>query len=491
MEITSRILKSEKIDWQKAKWLQNSNLKDLSEEANEKLKTSLRNNFFVMPFVVWQENEDNLWILDGHHRQKILLELQAEGVEIEKMLDATFISCANKKEAAQLVLIYTSQYAKITQSGLDDFLKIFEINIEDISYELDIPNINFEPENHNENIAEIEAVPVSLAERFIIPPFSIFDTKQKYWIDRERAWKSQGLVSEKGREEGLAYSKSSQAPAYYNFKNNLTKQLGRETTHEEALEGYEKAGYKMLAGTSIFSPTLCEILYKWFCPENGAILDPFAGGSVRGVVASMLGYNYTGIDLRTEQIEENQKQAHEIIQDSNCALPVWHAGNSLELDKICPSISSDFVFSCPPYYDLEVYSDGEGDLSNLGSYEEFLTLYKEIIHKAVKTLKNDRFACFVVTNIRDKKGFYRNFVNDTISCFESAGAMFYNDIILVNQIASAAIRAKRSFEAGRKVAKVHQNVLVFYKGDTKNIRENFPAISISTAEILEMANLEE
>ncbi len=39
------------------------------------------------------------------------------------------------------------------------------------------------------------------------------------------------------------------------------------------------------SGTSIFDPVLCELAYRWFCPPGGLILDPFAGGSVRGIVA--------------------------------------------------------------------------------------------------------------------------------------------------------------------------------------------------------------
>lgn len=35
-------------------------------------------------------------------------------------------------------------------------------------------------------------------------------------------------------------------------------------------------------GTSIFDPVICEIAYRWFCPPGGTVLDPFAGGSVRG-----------------------------------------------------------------------------------------------------------------------------------------------------------------------------------------------------------------
>src|SRR5690242_12336191 len=70
-------------------------------------------------------------------------------------------------------------------------------------------------------------------------------------------------------------------------------------------------GYRIgdQSGTSIFDPVLCELAYRWFCPPDGLILDPFAGGSVRGIVASKLGRRYIGIDLSARQIEANRTQA--------------------------------------------------------------------------------------------------------------------------------------------------------------------------------------
>jgi hypothetical protein len=45
----------------------------------------------------------------------------------------------------------------------------------------------------------------TLAERFIIPPFSVFDTRQGYWQTRKRAWLSIGIRSEIGRGGGMTY----------------------------------------------------------------------------------------------------------------------------------------------------------------------------------------------------------------------------------------------------------------------------------------------
>ena len=52
-------------------------------------------------------------------------------------------------------------------------------------------------------------------------------------------------------------------------------------------------------------------------------------------------------------------------------------------------------------------------------------------------------------------------------------------MILVNQIGNLQMRAGRYFSAGRKVGKQHQNVLVFYKGNPKNIKQNYPELDLS------------
>lgn len=221
------------------------------------------------------------------------------------------------------------------------------------------------------------------------------------------------------------------------------------------------------SGTSIFDPVLCELAYRWFCPPAGHILDPFAGGSVRGIVAAYLGRNYTGVDLRPEQVAANEAQATRITPDF---LPRWIVGDSRKLKKIV-SGDYDLVFSCPPYFDLEVYSEDDSDLSNAGDYDKFLKDYRVIIAQALGLLKPDRFACFVVGDIRDKKGFYRNFVSDTTAAFQDAGAQLYNEAVLVTAVGSLPIRVGRQFEAGRKLGKTHQNVLVFCKGDPRKATE--------------------
>jgi len=213
-------------------------------------------------------------------------------------------------------------------------------------------------------------------------------------------------------------------------------------------------------GGSIFDPVLCELMYSWFSPVGGQVLDPFAGGSVRGIVAGKLGRKYLGCDLRQEQIDANKAQGY-IAGDT---IPEWVCMDSRGIDGL--EVKADMVFSCPPYADLEVYSDDPNDLSTL-KYEDFKDAYFEIIKKACSKLKDDRFACFVVGDVRDKKGNYYNFVGDTVEAFKACGMNYYNEAILVTCVGSLPIRAGKQFSSGRKLGKTHQNILIFVKGDGK------------------------
>lgn len=268
------------------------------------------------------------------------------------------------------------------------------------------------------------------------PPVSVFDTKQGYWQKRKNEWKSIGLDSAAGRKEALI--------------SKGFAQLARMRSEN-------------LTGTSIFDPVLCEVLYNWYSPKGGIVFDPFAGGSVRGVVAEMLGRHYIGIDLSEKQVDANQMNA-----DTLGVCPVWWCDDSRNADKYIADETADFVFTCPPYHNLEKYSDHPLDLSNM-NYSDFSEAYKEIIDMSCRKLKENSFAAFVVGEIRDSKGAYRDFVGLTKALFRENGLHLYADSVLLEQYATAVMRAGRQFEARRKPVKVHQNVLVFYKGDPKKI----------------------
>jgi len=229
----------------------------------------------------------------------------------------------------------------------------------------------------------------------------------------------------------------------------------------------------MAAGTSVFDPVLCELAYRWFSPMGGVVLDPFAGGSVRGIVAAKCGREYVGVDLSEAQIQANEEQAATITPDNK---PRWIVGDSRDIAELVPG-EYDLVFTCPPYADLEVYSDDPRDLSTM-EYLIFLDVYREIIAASVAMLKEDRFAVIVVGDVRDKGGMYRGFPAATIHAFEDAGAKLYNEAVLITAVGSLPIRVGRQFSAGRKLGKTHQNVLVFVKGDPRKATEACGAVTV-------------
>lgn len=276
---------------------------------------------------------------------------------------------------------------------------------------------------------------VLLRDKFIEPPFSVLDTKSGSWQNRKRQWSKIGIKSEIGRTSKSIIGGT-----------DIYRDISKKENYDN------KDNY-----TSIFDPALCEVLYHWFCPKNGTILDPFAGGSVRGIVANKLGYYYTGIDIREEQVQSNYEQGNEILKD-NC--PEWICGDS---NHVLNDFGRyfDMVFSCPPYVNLEVYSDLDGDISNM-PYSKFIYTYENIIEKSCKLLKSGCFACFVVGEVRDRDGNYYGFVADTIKAFQKCGMKFYNEAILLNPVASASMRANGNMKS-QKLVKTHQNVLIFIK----------------------------
>lgn len=216
------------------------------------------------------------------------------------------------------------------------------------------------------------------------------------------------------------------------------------------------------SGTSIFDPVLAEIAYRWFCLKGGTVLDPFAGGSVRGIVASLLGLKYVGIELRAEQVAGNREQ----IKIAGKIKPEWREGDSRDIARLAADVDADLIFSCPPFWNLEVYSDDPKDISTLGA-EDFFAAQQAIIVAAVSRLRNHRFAVWVTSDVRDKAGLYVNVPGRTVQAFEAAGMRLYNEAILVTAVGSLPVRVNKQFKSARKLGRTHQIVQIYVKGDPR------------------------
>ncbi len=720
-----------------------------SPEYN-RLKTSLANEYFDP--LVW--NKRNGKMVSGHFRRTILM---AEGFATADMVVVDWDEKTHKARmiaANELLGKYDEAklLALVRDGGLDaDLTGLTDEKIRSIIAAAEPPPA-----------PDLAAARLTLSQRFGVPPFSVLDARQGYWQERKRAWLALGIRSEIGRGDNLLkMSETIKEP-------DPNKRAAKKAAATNTTDWVKSKGLSGLAqnipgtdeqwsGTSIFDPVLCELAYRWYCPVGGAILDPFAGGSVRGIVAGMLGRQYVGVDLRAEQVEANKEQARRIIkpakkkapapelvsdpaamtpvekrgkfwfkrddlfsvggvrggkvrtclalsksakglvtagsrqspqvnivssiakhlgiparihtpqgelspevqsavakgaeifqhkagynnviikaarddakatgfaeipfgmecpeaieqtrrqvqnlpkgvkrlivpvgsamsvagiltglneydrkvqvigvqvgadpterldqfapknwreimtlvkseldyhdpapvteiegvqldpiyeakclpfvQPGDCLWivgvretavrdqpdpiqPMWITGDSIQITQAVAGALNgefDFLWTCPPYFDLEVYSDDPRDLSTAKTYEQFRDAMTLILARCGKLMKPNSFAGIVIGDIRDEAGIYRNFVSDTIAAFRNAGWQLYNEAILVTSVGSLPIRAAKQFESSRKLGKTHQNVLFFVKGDPRKATAKIGAVEFGAVPVDESSPAE-
>lgn len=283
-----------------------------------------------------------------------------------------------------------------------------------------------------------------LKDRYLIPPFSVIDKKQAVFKNLEKKYTSVDLNNGRSKLKTKNYKNNS----IYAPKDNENSYI------------------------STFSPALAEILIKWFCVSGGTILDPFCGGISRGYAAGLNGFKYIGIDIRDEQIQSNKQ----ILNQTDFKNKVVYITSDSDIYLNNFNQKVDMVIACPPYHDLEKYSELDNDLSNM-CYDAFKMKYTSILHKCVSVLNDDSFLVIVLSDFRKKiKGGYfgclNNFTGVTIDAINDKNIDLYNEGIILSAIGSAGMRADKVFRY-RKLTKIHEKFLVFYKGDMFKIKEKF------------------
>ncbi len=335
------------------------------------------------------------------------------------------------------------------------------------------------------NVSEIDKQRKgALADRFGIPPMTVIDTRRGEWQDRKRAWVDMIGDSREGRTAETFVAVSTN---YSNWATVREIALGKNPseTEKETEEKYQHilTPYKGKSGVSEFYPCLTEILVSWFSAKGAHIIDPWAGGIVRGAVASYLGRDYTGIDLSANQVETNRTRIEEIGGLSGNI--EYLVGDSRKVLTTLPTGKYGMVLGCPPYYGLEKYSDSPEDLSNMDT-ASFDDAMGEIFTELNRVLMDNAFAVFVVGSVRDPKtGGMRDMRALLYNIATSVGWKLSSDAVLVNNVGTTAMRVGRSFVGTRTLGRTHQDVLVFVKGNRKQA-----ALACGDVEILGLESLE-
>src|SRR5215468_8568307 len=116
-------------------------LKELSVASFQKLKQSILRHGITFPFFVWQ-SDGKSYILDGTQRDRVLKRMAEESYEIPP-LPCALIEARDKKDAAEKILLISSQYGRVTDEGLYEFLSTNELDFGELEPLLELPALTW------------------------------------------------------------------------------------------------------------------------------------------------------------------------------------------------------------------------------------------------------------------------------------------------------------------------------------------------------------
>lgn len=207
--------------------------------------------------------------------------------------------------------------------------------------------------------------------------------------------------------------------------------------------------------TSIFNPHLAQMILSAYCPPKAKIYDAFAGGGTRGFIASAMGHDYTGVEIRQEECDRIQRKQLELQAPFKIHC---HDSRFFEIE---PEYF-DFSYSCPPYYNLEVYSDIIGDMSNVSTYGEFLGMLRQSLEVTYRGLKPNSLCIWVVGNLRRNNGSLIHLNGDTARIGAEIGFKLWDELVFWGA-SDIAVQRSGQFVANRKSVRVHEYIIVFRK----------------------------
>lgn len=197
---------------------------------------------------------------------------------------------------------------------------------------------------------------------------------------------------------------------------------------------------------SPFPEEVARLCYELYLSDHKSIFDPFAGWGERGFYAKQYGKEYRGFDINPDAISYAAKEfgvSNTLADSADAQIPRF-----------------DGLITCPPYWNLEIYSDD--GIDSAPTWASFLYEYWHVIGRAYAAAKQGAIFCIQVGDWR-ANGIYYDLAHKTRSLFEELGAITIDDVIIsrknVSKIKVMLPQAKR---LGYSV-KVHEYLMVFKK----------------------------
>ncbi len=163
------------------------------EKANaERLKYEILVDGFSDPFNIWR-NRKHYWIIDGHQRRLVLLDLREEGYEIPE-LPVVWVEADSFEQAKRKVLAQASQYGEVEREGLRKLMDEAELKTLDLLRDFRFPEIppNLFIDGQNDPYTEWQGMP-SFEQRNKLG----FQVISVHFIDQEGVDRFAKLVRQK------------------------------------------------------------------------------------------------------------------------------------------------------------------------------------------------------------------------------------------------------------------------------------------------------
>lgn len=226
-------------------------------------------------------------------------------------------------------------------------------------------------------------------------------------------------------------------------------------------KGKGAAGVGRKKKFSEFSPLLAHQIVEYWSNEGDLILDPFAGRGTRIMVAKRLKRKSIGLDISQEFVShiKNKISTKSSLFDFEDGAdeynPTIIRTNSMEMPINSDSV--DFIYTCPPYWNIEKYEKHEKQLSEIKDYDLFLEKLGLVLKESFRVLKDGKFIAIVVQDFRLWRKFYA-FGAHTTQIMEEAGFTMWDTIIreYTTNVAAKLPDAK----AQKFNVKIHEYVLV-------------------------------
>lgn len=294
-------------------------------------------------------------------------------------------------------------------------------------------------------------------------------TTRSDWLKMKKEWNEK--LNAAGEKYGIPNAGYATRDGCWQGSNGMSNVIRTERIIEDDKVKTIK-GKSFNGNASVLDPVACEVILRFFMPTDGRrVYNPFGGGVQFGFVSGSYGYDYVASEIRQNQCDANNA----LCQDLNSSK--WIQSDS---SAYKPEAGVDLCFTCPPYYKVEKYIDydgkiPDGELNSLRTYAEFRDLLFAGYKNAIDALADDRFFVVMTGDSRDKNGAYYGCEAEHELFFRDQGLHIYNKIVYLECEFTRLSHAKVTLNY-RKFPKREQKILVFYKGDTKHIKELFPPV---------------